>query len=102
MKFKNEVIWIIGASSGMGRELAIGLSKHGADLILSARSKEALVELNNTLGGNNQILPFDVADSKASVTLILRETIHQLSLTKTGERWLISHDAYSDKRRDRA
>jgi short-subunit dehydrogenase len=65
MKFKNEVIWIIGASSGMGRELAIGLSKHGANLILSARSQEALVELNNTLGGNNQILPFDVADSEA-------------------------------------
>jgi short-subunit dehydrogenase len=65
MKFKNENIWIIGASSGMGRELAIGLSKHGANLILSARNQEALVELNNTLGGNNQIFSLDVADSEA-------------------------------------
>jgi short-subunit dehydrogenase len=66
MKFKNETIWIIGASSGMGRELAIGLSKAGANLILSARNQEALVELNNTLGGNNQIFPLDIADSEAT------------------------------------
>jgi short-subunit dehydrogenase len=65
MEFNNETIWIIGASSGMGRELAIGLSKHGANLILSARNQEALVELNSKLGGNNQIFSLDVADSKA-------------------------------------
>ena len=65
MKFKNENIWIIGASSGMGRELAIRLSKHGANLILSARNQEAFIALNNTLGANNQIFPLDVADSEA-------------------------------------
>jgi short-subunit dehydrogenase len=65
MKFNNETIWIIGASSGMGLEIAIGLSKQGANLILSARNQEALVELNSTLGGNNQIFSLDVADSKA-------------------------------------
>ena len=65
MKFNNENIWIIGASSGIGRQLAIGLSKYGANLILSARNQELLVELNNTLGVNNQIFPLDVADSKA-------------------------------------
>ena len=65
MKFNNENIWIIAASSGIGRQLAIGLSKYGANLILSARNQELLVELNNTLGVNNQIFPLDVADSKA-------------------------------------
>ena len=72
MKFKNETIWIIGASSGMGRELAIGLSRQGANLILSARNQEALVELNDTLGGNNQIFALDVADSEAITTTITK------------------------------
>lgn len=72
MKFKNETIWIIGASSGMGRELAIGLSRQGANLILSARNEEALAELNNTLGGNNQIFALDVADSEAMTTTITK------------------------------
>lgn len=70
MKFSNENIWIIGASSGIGKELAIRMSKYGANLILSARNENALVELNNKLGGNNQIFPLDVADSVAMKEVI--------------------------------
>ncbi len=38
-------IWIIGASSGIGRDLAIKYAKYGNNVIISARSEENLQEL---------------------------------------------------------
>lgn len=40
--FSNKTMWITGASSGIGAEMAIQLSKRGVNLILSARSEEKL------------------------------------------------------------
>ena len=42
MHFKDKVVWITGASSGIGKELALQLSSKRAKLILTARNKEAL------------------------------------------------------------
>lgn len=42
MKFNNKVIWITGASSGIGKAIALELSKHSVKLILSSRNKAAL------------------------------------------------------------
>ena len=42
MHFKDKVVWITGASSGIGKELALQLSAQKAKLILTARNKEAL------------------------------------------------------------
>ena len=42
--FSGKVVWITGASSGLGREMARQLGKLGAVLILSARSTEGLEE----------------------------------------------------------
>ena len=42
MNFQNKVIWITGASSGIGRALALELSNLDALLILSARNEAAL------------------------------------------------------------
>lgn len=41
--------WLIGASEGLGRELAKELDKSGARLILSARNHERLLDLTSTL-----------------------------------------------------
>ena len=40
--FDKKIIWVTGASSGIGREIAIQLSKYDCTLILTARRKEQL------------------------------------------------------------
>lgn len=59
---KPERIWIIGASEGIGAALAHAWAARGAELILSARSKEKLSSICAALGPNHIALPLDVAD----------------------------------------
>jgi short-subunit dehydrogenase len=59
--YEGEMIWIIGASSGIGLDLSKSLSKKGAKLILSARREDALSKLNDELGGQHAIYPLDVS-----------------------------------------
>ena len=42
ISFKNRLVWITGASSGIGRELAIQLAKDGAHLIISSSDAQKL------------------------------------------------------------
>ena len=64
MTFKNKVVWITGASSGIGKGLALELSKQDCKLILSSRRQDALEDVK--LECNNPkhiaILPFDLKD----------------------------------------
>ncbi len=64
MQFSNEHIWIIGASSGIGKALAEKLSQEGATLILSSRRQDELETLQSSLGEQHRIYPLDVADSQ--------------------------------------
>lgn len=61
--FQNAHIWIIGASSGIGRALAVELASRGAVLALSARRKTELDSLNEELGGRHKVFPVEVTDS---------------------------------------
>ena len=54
---------ITGASSGIGREIAIYLSELGYDLILVARNKEKLLELQNEIKTNTKIVVADLSDA---------------------------------------
>ncbi|MBU6468213.1 MAG: SDR family NAD(P)-dependent oxidoreductase [Betaproteobacteria bacterium] len=62
--WKNKVIWIVGASSGIGASLASLLATQGARLVLSARSQEKLEHVARqcqTLSSHApHILPCDI------------------------------------------
>ena len=64
MKFKNKVVWITGASSGIGEALAYAFHREGANLILSARRLAELerVKNNNLIGnGSIRLANFDIS-----------------------------------------
>jgi len=72
--FSGKTFWLIGASEGLGRELAKNLGKEGARLILSARSAERLDSLAAELP-DACVVPLDVTDTNA---------VHQAA-TKIGD-----------------
>jgi len=60
--FNGKIVWVTGASSGIGKALALKLIEQGADVILSARNVEAL----NEIGSNSKkifVLPLDLEKS---------------------------------------
>jgi dehydrogenase/reductase SDR family member 7B len=65
MDVKNKIIWLTGASSGIGEGLAIALAKQGAKLILSARQEGKLIQLKQQLTNSDlhRVVPLDLADS---------------------------------------
>ena len=63
---------ITGASSGIGREMAIYLDSLGYDLILVAQNKEKLEETQK-LCKNAKILTFDLSE-KENVLKLYEET----------------------------
>ena len=57
----NKIVWITGASSGIGKELAIQLAQEGARIILTARSEDKLRALKTELNGDEHwIVPMDL------------------------------------------
>ncbi len=67
-KVAGKKVWITGASSGIGRALAIELGQRGARLILSGRNLEALDAVATRIGGDVLILPFEATDPAAVAT----------------------------------
>lgn len=68
MNWQNRVVFITGASSGLGAELARQLAQRGAKLGLLARRAGTLTDLVRqceTLGGTACALPADVCDAAA-------------------------------------
>ncbi|MEZ4937505.1 MAG: SDR family oxidoreductase [Crocinitomicaceae bacterium] len=60
-----KVVWITGASSGIGKELAIQYSQKGYQVVLSSRKKEALELVQKELAHpeNTLVLPLDLENS---------------------------------------
>lgn len=62
-------VWITGASSGIGLELAVALSEAGVDVSVSARSADVLGRLANA-HGSIEAYPLDVTESEDVVRTI--------------------------------
>lgn len=64
--FSGKVVWVTGASSGIGEALVHALALQKAKVILSARKKDALEKVAREAGltaENSLIIPFDLADT---------------------------------------
>lgn len=66
-KVQDKWVWIIGASSGIGEELAYAYAQHGARLILSARRQDELERVKKACKGVHTpvVYPFDLLDISA-------------------------------------
>lgn len=62
MDFKYKTVWITGASSGIGKAMALAFCKAGANVILSARNEAGLLEVKEECDspGRTKILPLDL------------------------------------------
>lgn len=69
IQLEDKVIWLTGASSGIGEEMAYQLSNKGAKLILSSRRKEELERVKAACSGKNaddiRIIPLDLSDASS-------------------------------------
>ena len=73
----NKVIWITGASSGIGKSLAIKFANEGWQVAASARRENLLKELSDT-NSNIHSFPLDVTDSEKCKT-VSKEIISKLN-----------------------
>ncbi len=71
--FENKVVWITGASSGIGKALVEEFAKCGSKIVLSSRRKEELGKICNELKLANEnylILPIDLEDQSNYLSLV--------------------------------
>lgn len=73
--FHHKVVWVTGASSGIGKAIVQALDKYDVTFILSARREETLIQLKNSLSNPNKhhVIPLDLSDLKtidAAVTTV--------------------------------
>lgn len=80
---EGKVCWITGASSGIGKELAIVLAKNGVKLVLSATNGQKLQEVKRLCLSSGQlkdsdvlILCFDIRDTDRHQSLLTEVLSH--------------------------
>ncbi|XP_003740158.1 dehydrogenase/reductase SDR family member 7 [Galendromus occidentalis] len=90
-KYKDQVVWITGASSGIGEEIAYSFASLGARLILSGTRIEALMKVQERCldkGSPKAIcVPFDVAEHWS------HEELHNQIIAEFGEINLLVNNA---------
>ena len=67
---------VVGASSGLGRSLAIGLAQRGAEVALLARRRERLAAAAREAGGGAVAIECDVTDEASSRTAVADAASH--------------------------
>lgn len=77
--FKDKVVWITGASSGIGEALALEFARLEARVILSARREDELkrvAQLTKLPDLDLMILPFDLSDT-SNVSALVAQVINK-------------------------
>jgi short-subunit dehydrogenase len=68
-EWRNQTVWLVGASTGIGRATALALARAGARVVVSARTQstldELLAELRAAGSKDAQAIALDVVDAKA-------------------------------------
>lgn len=70
MQFIDKVVWITGASSGIGEALAYQFANQGAKLIISARREEELQRVKQNINNECLIITLDITDSTSLATAV--------------------------------
>ena len=65
IEFNEKTVWITGASSGIGKALALKISSLKANIVLSSRNKEELEKVAKQCKGETYILPLDLEKPEA-------------------------------------
>ena len=71
--YSGKVVWITGASSGIGEALVLELAKKGAKMVLSSRNKNQLEEVAKKaklLPENYLCIPFDLTDTSRAADYV--------------------------------
>ncbi|MGN0669505.1 MAG: SDR family NAD(P)-dependent oxidoreductase, partial [Oscillospiraceae bacterium] len=75
---------VTGASSGIGREIARSLARHGINLIITARRKDKLDELKNELVEEHKVkvlsIKADLSDEKQVYELYRRVQKYKIDI----------------------
>ena len=75
--FKDKVVWITGASSGIGESMAVQVANEGGKVVLSARTESKLQELKAKLQNSEYhlIIPLDLEKSGNFEDLVKHQII---------------------------
>ncbi len=70
MRFLDKIVWITGASSGIGEALAYQFAKEGAKLIISSRQEKELQKVKQNILSECLIIPLDITDNSSVETSV--------------------------------
>ncbi len=77
MAFENKTAWVIGASSGIGEEIAKQLAEKGCRVILSSRNVDTLNEVKKSLNNSVQhiVYPLDLEKAAHNIQQISNDLL---------------------------
>lgn len=94
-RFYNRVVWVTGASSGIGAATAKAFANEGAFVVLSARRREPLEQLAQEIGAERcLVLPLDVTNKEARDA-----AVHQAAAWKGRVHVLVNNAGVSQRSR---